>query len=166
MMKPAGKRGNGCNQRKKPNKGKATMMNYFPKEKKPAQTANNSGKTTGINHNDASSVASSGSSRSNTSSGSNNSYVGAVKNTNSTAPTNLEEKFTGTLEETTEDGENWTTVSNKSPPRNTTASNKSPPRNKDKRNRETTPARQAKMDTTTTKAAKKVGRMKTPAQNA
>jgi len=93
MMKPAGKRGNGGNQRKKPNKGKATMTNYFPKEKKPAQTANNSGKTTGITHNDASSVASNGSSRSNTSSGSNNSYVGAVKNTNSTAPTNLEEKF-------------------------------------------------------------------------
>jgi len=146
MTKPAGKSGKGRNQRKKPNKGNATMTNYFPTEKKPAQTANNSGKTTGINNNDASPVASNGSSRSNTSSGSNNSYLGAVTNTNSTAPKNLEEKFTGTLEKTTDDDENWTTVSNKSPPRT-----------KDKRNRETTPARQAKTDTTAMKAARKVG---------
>jgi len=70
--------------------------------------------------------------------------LGAVKNTNSTTPTNLEEKFAGMLEQTTEDDENWTTVSNKSPPRNT-----------DKRNRESTPVRQAKTDTA--KAAKKGG---------
>jgi len=73
------------------------MTEYFPPEKKPAQVSNNSEKTKGINHNDASSVASNGSSRSNTSSGSNNTYSGAVKNTNSTAPTNLEGKFAETL---------------------------------------------------------------------
>ena len=142
MTKPTGKSGKGRTQRKK-NNGNATTKKHFPTtEKKPAQTANNSGKTT----NDASSVASNGSNhsnRSNTLSGSNNSYSGAVKNTNSTPTTNLEEKFAGTLEKTTEDDGNWTTVSNKSPPRNT-----------DKRNREATPVRQAKTDTTTTKAAR------------
>jgi len=143
MMKPTGKSGKGRNQRKKPNNGNATVTKYFPTEKKPAQTSNNSGKTT----NDASSVASNGSNRSNcsnTSSGSNNSYSGAVKITNSMAPTNLEEKFAETLETTTKDDVNWTTVSNKSPPRNT-----------DKQNRESTPARHAKTDTTTTKATRK-----------
>jgi len=60
---------------------------------------------------------------------------------------NLEEKFAGRLEKTTEDGGgNWTTVSNKSPPTNT-----------HKRSREATPARKAKTDMTTTKAARKVG---------
>jgi len=145
MTKPTGKSGKGRPQRKK-NNGNATMKKYFPTtEKKPAQTANNQGKTT----NDASSIASNGSNHSNhsnTSSGSNNSYLGAVKNTNSTAPTNLEEKFAGTLEMTEDNGGNWTTVSNKSPPRNT-----------DKRSRETTPARKAKTDTTTTKAARQTG---------
>jgi len=140
MTKPAGKSDKGRNQRKKPNKGNAIMTKYFPTEKKPAQTSNNSGKTT----NDASSVASNGSNRSNTSSGSNNSYLGAVKNTNSTAPTNLEEKLAKTIRTATKDDENWTTVSNKSPPRNT-----------DKQNRESTPARHAKTDTITTKAARK-----------
>jgi len=140
MTKPTGKSGKGRNQRKKPNNGNATVTKYFPTEKKPAQTSNNSRKTT----NDASSVASNGSNCSNTSSGSNNSYSGAVKNTNSTTPMNLEEKFVKTLGTTTEDNENWTTVSNKSPPRNT-----------DKQNRESTPARHAKTDTTTTKAARK-----------
>jgi len=143
MTKPTGKSGKGRTQRKK-NNGNATTKKYFPTtEKKPAQTANNSGKTT----NDASSVTSNGfnhSNRSNASSGSNNSYSGAVKNTNSMAPMNLEENFAGTLEK--EDDGNWTTVSNKSPPRNT-----------DKRNREATPARKAKTDTTTTKTARKVG---------
>jgi len=146
MTKPTGKSGKGRTQRKKPNNGNATMKKYFPTtEKKPAQTANNSGNTT----NDTSSVASNGSNhsnRSNTSSGSNSSYLGAIKNTNSMVPTNLEEKSAGTLEKTTADDENWTTVSNKSPPRNT-----------DKRNRKSTPARQAKTDTTTTKATKKAG---------
>jgi len=47
---------------------------------------------------------------------------------------------------TTDEDGNWTKVSNKSPPRNT-----------DKRNRESTPARQDKTDTTTTKAARKIG---------
>ena len=151
MTKPTGKSGKGRNQRKKPNKGNATMTNYFPTEKKPAQGANNSGKTTGTNHDDDASVASVASNESNnskgsnTSSGSNNSYAGAVKNTNSTAPTNLDEKLAGT---SATDDENWTTVSNKSPPRNS---------DKTKRNRVATPARKEKTDTTTTKAAKKLG---------
>jgi len=88
MVKQAGKSGKGRNQRKKQNKKKATMTEYFPPEKKPAQTLNNSEKTKGMNHNDVSLVASNGSSRSNTSSGSNNAYSGAVKNTNLKAPTN------------------------------------------------------------------------------
>jgi len=67
MAKQAGKSGKGRNQRNKPNKGKATMKEYFQPEKKPAQVLNNSEKTTGTNHNDASSVASNQSSRSNTS---------------------------------------------------------------------------------------------------
>jgi len=158
MAKQAGKSTKGRNQRNKPNKGKATMKVCFQPEKKPPQISNNSANAkVATLDNDASSVASNHSSRSNNSEGSNNSYARAVKNTNtstdSTPPMNLEGKFAETLERTegittmqNSDG-NWTVV----PP------NKSPPRNTDKRNRESTPARQKKTDTTTTKAARKVG---------
>jgi len=76
------------------------MKEHFQPEKKLPQASNNSTKTTGTNHdhdNDASSVASNQSSRSNNSAGSNNTHSGAVKNTNSTSPTNMERKFAETL---------------------------------------------------------------------